>query len=242
MCRQSIRKAIFVALMFVIIGMVAKAAGSTEVATTFRVSASASEVGVQPGDWVMYNHTVRLFEFTDTIRSWRRLEFTNVKGTNVTVQITAPTTIGVGGLFTQTITGDIAMGIFPGVSAIFKALAIQPHRTIGDSVYVTDFDNVTITGETIMTYAKENRTVIYSIFSQSGIQLAYYWDKQTGIVLEASSSTLDGGSEGIIAVNTNIFQRDGLDVILYALIIAPILTAIALGLFIYRRKKAASEY
>ncbi|MFZ0966404.1 MAG: dockerin type I domain-containing protein [Candidatus Bathyarchaeia archaeon] len=85
----------------------------------------------------------------------------------------------------DTLSVDVA-----GEGETFQGLSgfvIPANRTTGDSIYMTGYGTVTIAGETTRTYAGASRTVVYASFSQYGTQLTYYWDKQTGVMVEASA-------------------------------------------------------
>jgi len=51
---------------------------------------------------------------------------------------------------------------------------IPANLTVGDTIYITGYGNVTIANETTGTYAGASRTIVYASFSQYGIQLTYY--------------------------------------------------------------------
>ncbi|MCJ7652539.1 MAG: right-handed parallel beta-helix repeat-containing protein, partial [Actinobacteria bacterium] len=75
----------------------------------------------------------------------------------------------------------------------------------GDMVYMSGYGNVTIAGEAVCWYAGASRTVVYAGFSQYGTQLTYCWDKQTGVMVEASttSGTMTGTAK---ATETNMWE------------------------------------
>lgn len=60
-------------------------------------------------------------------------------------------------------------------------------------------------GEIIRTYAGASRTVVYASFSQYGTQLTYYWDKQTGVMVEPST-TSDSVTATAKATETNMWE------------------------------------
>ena len=143
----------------------------------------------------------------------------------------------------QTITVDVVAGggTFQGLSGF----VIPANSKTGDSIYISSYGNVTIAGETTRTYAGASRTVVYASFSQYGTQLTYYWDKQTGVMVEAS--TISGGITGTAkATETNMWQvqPSGLPIEPnYLYILAAVVVAIAVGsiAFVMRRKKKPPE-
>ena len=84
---------------------------------------------------------------------------------------------------------------------------IPANCTTGDSIVMGGDSfafNVTIDGETTRTYAGASRTVVYASFSQYGAELTYYWDKATGILVEAST-TSSGVTGTAKATETNLW-------------------------------------
>jgi len=47
--------------------------------------------------------------------------------------------------------------------------------------------------------------VIYASFSEYGVQFSYYWDKETGVMLEASTTSGDTTATGKVT-ETNIWE------------------------------------
>jgi hypothetical protein len=89
---------------------------------------------------------------------------------------------------------------------------------------------------------KAGRTAVHASVSQGGTQLTYYWDKQTGVMVEASvvSGTMTGSAK---ATETNMWQAQVLDqTILYILVIVVIaIAAVTMIFFTIRRKKPPEE-
>jgi len=50
-----------------------------------------------------------------------------------------------------------------------------------------------------------SRTVVYASFSQLGTQLTYYWDKQTGVMVEVSTTSGSISGTGK-ATETNMWE------------------------------------
>jgi hypothetical protein len=104
---------------------------------------------------------------------------------------------------------------------------------------------VTIAGETASSYAGASRTAVYASFSQYGTQLTYYWDKQTGVMVEASttSGTMTGTAK---ATETNMWQAQPFGppidpLVLCALIIAVVVIVVAVVFLVIHRKKKPME-
>jgi len=99
-------------------------------------------------------------------------------------------------------------------------------------------------GEIIRTYAGASRTVVYASFSQYGTQLTYYWDKQTGVMVEPST-TSGGVTATAKATETNMWEAapSGLPIeptYILAIVIIIIIAAATIAI-IMRRKKTPRE-
>jgi len=168
------------------------------------------QVGVKAGDWIKLD-----FTFSDTppdalLPQWMKLEFLSVDGTAVTARVTMY-------MLDETensdnITVDVAAGggFFRGPSGVLRGLSgfvIPANSKTGDQIKMGRYgdDNVTIAGENSRTYAGGDRTVIYASFSHYGTPLTYYWDKQTGALVEAYMVS-GGMTETVRATETNMWQ------------------------------------
>jgi len=151
--------------------------------------ASSYSVGVKNGDWVEYDITEFSEEHTE------RIEFMNVAGAALTLNITDTAASGL--TFSPefvninfTTLDDSSAGL-NFLNA--RVLIIPSNTNVGDSVYLgTEFGNTTIKilGETTRNYLEVDRLVIYANFSLPPLQKQYtlYWDKQTGVLVEATMS------------------------------------------------------
>jgi len=141
------------------------------------------QVGVKTGDWIKIDYTITGAPSGTHVPTWIGMGFLSVKGTNAIVKVTMhmsdgtePTDI----MFVDVATGN---GTFQGLSGF----VIPANCTTGDSIYMNEYGNVTLDGETTKTYAGASRTVVYTSFSKYGSQLIYYWDKETGVIVETST-------------------------------------------------------
>jgi hypothetical protein len=92
----------------------------------------------------------------------------------------------------------------------FSGLIISANLTTGDSVCMTGYGDVAIEGETTRTYAGARRAAVYASISQSmlvqgEIQPTYYWDKLTGVLVEAST-TYAGVAATARVTETNVWE------------------------------------
>ena len=197
------------------------------------------QVGVKAGEWIKVEYTISGWPAGQPYPEWLKVEFLTVEGTNITVRVTMHMSNGT----EQNATVPVIIGAGGGEAFGLSGFVIPANLTIGDSVYITGYGNVTIAGETTGTYAGASRTVVYASFSQYGTQLTYYWDKQTGVMVEASttSGTMTGTAK---ATETNMWQPElfGLDpILLYSLIIVTIVVVAAVAFLAIRRKKKPPE-
>jgi Divergent InlB B-repeat domain len=191
------------------IGNVAAAAtnitmdGDYVITANFEHESQEVQVGVKAGDWIKVEHKITWFGFL--YPEWSKLEFLGAEGTIVTVRVTMHMPDGTEqsniqpvDLATRGAALDLVGGLSRGV--------ISANLTTGDSVYITGYGDVAIEGETTRTYAGAKRTVVYASFWQHDeAHLTYYWDKLTGVIVEASIT-----SPGIMfttkATETNMWE------------------------------------
>jgi hypothetical protein len=199
------------------------------------------KIGVKAGDWIKCTYTISGGPSGTPYPEWLKVEFLSVEGTNATIRVTMHMSDGTEP--SQTMTIDVAAGggAFQGLSGF----VIPANCTTGDSIYMSGYGNVTIAGETTSSYAGATRTVVYASFLQYGTQLTYYWDKLTGVMVEASvvSGTMTGTAK---AIETNMWQAapSGLPIEpIYLYISAALVIIIVVGaaVVMLRRKKIPPE-
>lgn len=87
----------------------------------------------------------------------------------------------------ETMTQTLIMDVTTGSGAAgFSGLIIPANMAIGDFIEISGYGNVTIIGETTRTYAGASRTVIYANYTMGPAEYMWYWDKQTGVLVEIS--------------------------------------------------------
>jgi len=178
-------------------------------------------IGVKVGDWVKYDYAPS----GTAIPRWMKVEFLAVEGTNITLRLTMH-------LFDETedsealtlkFTGNnLYLGYLPRrtLDTLFGwCFIIATNAEVGQlQVFVELIPTYYImslyknlTGETTRTYAGASRTVVYIDFlgyvgGRYGVApLNYYWDKQTGVLVEASA-TIDGVHVTAKATETNLWK------------------------------------
>lgn len=204
------------------------------------IASSAVAVGVKAGDWIKCDYTLTGWPAGTPYPEWLKVEFLGVEGTSVTVRVTIHMSDGTEQNATMPV--DVVAG---GQALGLSGFVIPANLTNGDIVYMSGYSNVTIVGETTGSYAGASRTVVYASFSQYGTQFTYSWDKQTGVLVEASttSGTMNGTGK---ATETNMWQAQlfGLSIdppVFNALMIAVVVIVAAAVLLVIRRKKRPIE-
>jgi len=213
----------------------------TEFVTVTVSAPPGLQVGVKAGDWIKCTYTISGWPSGTPYPEWLKVEFLSVEGTNATVRVTMHMSDGTEQNATVPVDVVAGGGTFQGLSGF----VIPANCTTGDSIYMSGYGNVTIAGETTGSYAGATRTVVYASFSQYGTQLTYYWEKQTGVMVEAS--TISGGITGTAeATETNMWQAapSGLaiePIYLYILAASVIIIVVGAAAFITRRRKKPPE-
>ena len=135
----------------------------------------------------------------------------------------------------DTVPADLSEG--GGEAFGIAGFVIPSNVTTGDSVHISGYGNVTIEGETARTYAGARREVVYASFSQDEVQMTYYWDKETGVMLEASTTQGDVTTIGKMA-ETNMWEASTMQVPWWLwVIIAVVIAGGAFAVYRLRRKK-----
>jgi hypothetical protein len=196
------------------------------------------EAGVKAGDWIKVDYAITGAPSGTPLPQWLKVEFLTVEGTNATVRVTMHMSDGT----EQNATAPVDIVDGGGEAFGLSGFVIPANLTAGDIVYMSGYGNVTIAGETTRSYAGASRTVVYASLSQYGTQLTYYWDKQTGIIVEAS--TTSGSMTGTgKATETNMWQATPgfpIDPIMLSAPIAIVVVAV-IALFLIRRRKKPIE-
>ena len=206
-----------IALLIILIGT-APAAISAEIS-----------VGVKQGDWIEYQVNVTGTPPPDHDTTWAKMEITDVQGTDINLNVT--TKFSNGTLLNEAITLNLETGQL-GDDFIIPANLNSSDTFFDKRVGV---GNITISGVEERTGAGATRTVVYATTSQT----KFYWDKSTGILVEASSS-YPNYTMHTKADKTNMWQAQifGLDpTVFYALVIAAVAILVVIAFFVIRRKK-----
>ena len=199
-------------------------------------------VGVKKGDWIDYQVTVTGNPPPRYNVTWGSINVTSVEGQDIGLYIQTRFTNG--SLLIENITVNLETR--PGDSFI-----IPSNLNPGDTFYNQFLGgNVTITSVERRTVLGVERTLVSGSTNIS----TYYWDRQTGILVQATSTvpigfnTGFGISEGFAVYTktsgTNIWQPQilGLDLsVFYALIVAVVLALAAIVAILVWRKRTSHK-
>jgi len=164
---------------------------------------SNSILGVKSGDWIRY-------DFQETFSSvgerWQTIEFLSVVGTEATIRVTIHMSPAIE--MNQTETSDLSSSdnfqvVFFGV----RVYLIPSNLGVGVPVYLGEFGNQTIAGEATGIVAGANRRLLYANFSQSGSLYTFYWDKQTGVLVEGTM-TIGTVFKAVLTAATNMWSAE----------------------------------
>ena len=192
------------------------------------------EVGVKAGDWIKSEYKISGWPDDQPYPEWLKLEFLSVEGTSTSVRATMRMSDGT----EETDTVPVEVGGGAEASGL-SGFIIPANSEVGDSIVMGGFGitfaDALIEGETTGAYARADRTVVYAGVSQHGVELTYYWDKQTGVMVEASSAY--GDMVGTArATETNMWEASTVQAPWWLWVIIAI--AIAGGAFaVYRLRR-----
>ena len=182
------------------------------------------EVGVKQGHWIEYKVTATGAVPAGHDVTWSRLEVTDVDGKNVSIEITSRYSDDV--LFSENHTLNLATG------QMGENFIIPANLNVGEN-FTSNEGNITITAVKEKTYAGANRNVVYANTSET----EFYWDKSTGVLVEADSSYPDFSITTKVE-RTNMWQAQifGIDPFVFSVPIIAMVIAV-LAFFMIRKVK-----
>ena len=194
------------------------------------------DVGIEAGDWIKLAYTITGWPAGQPYPEWLKLEFLSVEGTSINTRATLHLSDGTEQ--NNAVPVDVVAG--GGEAFGLSGAVIPTNLTTGDSIYMSGFGNVTIEGETTRTYAGARRTVIYASISQSvpfqgEVQLTYYWDRLTGVMVESSTIYADMTASAK-ATETNMWEATAVGMPWWIWIIVAVVV-VAAAFAVYRLKK-----
>ena len=174
--------------------------------STSSIPSGTVSVGVKAGDYVKIEYSITGAPTGSVLPVWLRLDVLGVQGSFVSLKVTMHMSDGT----EQNATVPVDVSGQGGGSLPMLAGGIIPANSkAGDTLTLTGMGSVTIAGEDTRSYAGSDRPVVYASLSQSGAQLTYYWDKQTGILVEAEV-TSGSMSATAKAMETNMWSAGSL--------------------------------
>lgn len=199
--------------------------------------AQSNVVGVKAGDWIKYKVSVTGNPISEYNITWASMNITEVQGPVITVNVL--TQYGNGTLLPE---NDIHLNVQTG--AIGDGFFVPINLGPGDR-YSTEYEGIiNITSIAHTEAGGASRSVLVGATSVS----IYNWDKQTGIMV-AATSNLPGCVMHTTTSATNLWapQILGLNqTMFYAVVIsiigvAAVLAGLSLLLFLRRKKPVASS-
>jgi hypothetical protein len=211
------------ALSFILLTILVIVAMST-------ASFGAVSVGVKKGDWIEYQVTTTGNPPAEHDAIWGRMEVKDIDDSTIYLNVT--TQFKDKSFLVENVTLDVAAG------TLGDDFIIPANLALGDAFYDLHIGNITIDKAEQRTYAGTERSVV----SGSTPQTTFYWDKATGILVEAHSSypnynfTMD-----TIADKTNMWNSQimGFEPSIFYASIAAIAAVIVIvaAIVVLRRKK-----
>ena len=186
--------------------------------TLSALSSTEGIVRVKEGDWIKYQVTETGNPTSDYNITWARMDITSVQDERINIDVV--TAYANGTIYPE---NGIALNLATG--AIGDGFFIPTNLNPGDK-YSSEYEgNITIMGIEQLEAGGAERTVLSGVADQT----TYYWDKQTGVMV-AATSNFNGFSLFTKTSGTNLWQSQilGLDsTIFYALIIAIVIILVA---------------
>lgn len=204
---------LYLTCLAVLVGVLFSAVVSADVA-----------VGVKKGDWIEYNVTATGDVPEEHNVTWCKIEIIAVEEKTIGVEITSRYSDGREETATASLnleTGQIGYDF------------IIPAKLDSGDTFLKNENNVTISGVEERTYVGANRKVVYANASQT----LFYWDRSTGILVEATSSYPDFTIITEVE-ETNMWQAQifGIDPFVFIVPIIAVIVAV-LAIFLIRKMK-----
>lgn len=167
-------------------------------------ASSNSGLGVKSEDWMKY-------DFQETVSTggerWQTIEFLNVVGTSVTIRVTIHWSPGIETNQTRIIDLSTDNNFLDTIFFGVRVYIIPSNLGAGAFIYLGEFGNQTIAGEATGIVAGANRRLVYANFSQSGSLCTFYWDKQTGVLVEGTM-TIGTVFKAVLTTETNMWSAE----------------------------------
>ncbi|MFA5364072.1 MAG: hypothetical protein WC325_02695 [Candidatus Bathyarchaeia archaeon] len=180
-------------------------------------------MGIKQGDWVEYNVTCNGPVPAEHDLTWAKMEYVSVQGKTAEVNITSR--------YTDGSEAWVILALDLEAGATGDSFLIPANLQKGDTYKEQYHGNITILDVEQRTYAGAKRNTVHGATTET----QFYWDQQTGVLLEARSTYTDYTID-TVAQKTNIWQPEttGIDptvlLVLLFVLIAAIIVAVAVRL------------
>jgi hypothetical protein len=196
-------------------------------------AAQAIDIGIKAGEWIKFEYRASGLPAGQSYPEWLKLDVLSVQGTRAVIRVTMPMPDGTEQSSNATM--DLAAG--SAEASGLSGFVIPASLTTGDSVYITGYGNMSIEGETTKSCVGASRTVVYASLPQNETHLTYYWDKSTGIMVEASV-TSGNVTMTAKAIETNMWEATTTRLPWWVwVIVAVAIVAAAFTVYRLKRKK-----
>jgi hypothetical protein len=140
------------------------------------VASAQIAVGVKEGHWIEYRVTASGDVPEGHDITWSKIEVLDIEGENISIEVTSKYSDEF--LYSENVTLNLETG------QIGDGFVIPADLNVGSFFPESIEGNITISDVKDRSYAGANRKVVYANTSQT----EFYWDRSTGILVEASSS------------------------------------------------------
>ena len=192
------------------------------------VSAEIS-LGVKKGDWIEYNVSFTGDPPTEHDAVWARMEVESVEGKRVKASFTLQLSNGA--------IVDLVEDLDFESGRLMDLFIIPANLDVGDQFYDNLVGNVTIDRVEIRMYVSAARSVVHGV----AVQTDWYWDKSTGVVVEARTSS-SVYTLNTIAATTNLWSPQilGLDSFIFYSFVIAVLAVVVIGMvvLVFLRKRS----
>jgi hypothetical protein len=186
-------------------------------------------VGAKKGDWITYKVTETGNPTPDYEITWARIDVTAVQGEKITINVQT-------GFANGTIYPEPQIPLNLATGAIGDGFFVPVNLNVGDKFYSEYQGNITITS----IWQREVGGALRTVISATSNQTTYNWDRQTGILVGATTSfpafTLSTQTSG-----TSLWQPQilGLDsTLFYEIIVIIIVSLVAVfAILIWQKRK-----
>ena len=190
-------------------------------------ASEAISVGVKQGDWIEYQVSFTGAPDPGHDVIWARMEVSDVQG--ISISLAVATKFSNETMLNETITLNLETG------QLGDDFIIPANLDSGDVFFDIRQGNITVSGVEERSYAGATRTIL----TATAAQTTYYWDRATGILVEAFSTFTDFTMHTKVD-KTNMWQpqTSALDpTLLIALVIGVAVILLAVIAFFAMRKK-----